>query len=63
MALAIWFDELLSQSVAKDQTKLAALVHVSQPRITQIMNLLLLAPDIQEELIFLQKVTGKDVVT
>lgn len=63
MALAILFDELLSQGMVKDQTELAALVHVSQPRITQIMNLLLLAPAIQEKLLFLPKVTGKDVVT
>lgn len=63
MALAIWFEDLLSQGVVKDQSELAILVHVSQPRMSQIMNLLLLAPDIQEELLFLPKVTGKDVVT
>ena len=37
---------------------------VTQPRMTQIMNLLYLAPDIQEELLFLPLVTsGKDPVT
>ncbi|MCA9000150.1 MAG: hypothetical protein KDA80_24345, partial [Planctomycetaceae bacterium] len=41
----------------------ATLAHVSQPRMTQIMNLLLLAPEIQEELLHLPKVTGKDVIT
>ena len=37
---------------------------VSKPRVTQIMNLLLLAPDIQEEILFLQRITsGKDPIT
>ncbi len=63
MALAIWFEELLNQEVVESQTALAELVHVSQPRMSQIMNLLLLAPEIQERLLFLPKVTGKDVVT
>jgi hypothetical protein len=31
--------------------------HVSRVRITQIINLLLLAPDIQEEILFLPKTT------
>lgn len=63
MALAIWFEKMLSQGMVENQTALAGLVHVSQPRMTQIMNLLLLAPDLQEELLFLPKVTGKDEVT
>ena len=63
MALAIRFDGLLRNGTVKDQSELATLAHVSQPRMTQIMNLLLLAPDIQEELLSLPKVTGKDVIT
>ena len=47
----------------KDQSELAALAHVSQPRMTQILNLLHLTPEIQEELLFLPDVNGKDVVT
>lgn len=63
MALAIRFDGLLRDGTVKDQSELAALAHVSQPRMTQIMNLLLLAPQIQEELLHLPKVMGKDVIT
>jgi len=63
MALAIRFDRLLCDGTVKDQSELAALAHVSQPRMTQIMNLLLLAPEIQEQLLHLPKVTGKDVIT
>ena len=55
MALAIRFDGLLRAGVIKDYATLARLGHVSRARITQIMNLLKLAPDIQEEILFLEK--------
>lgn len=46
-----------------DVAELARLGHVSQPRMTQILNLTLLAPDIQEELLFLPRiVSGKTAV-
>lgn len=53
MALAIKFDGLLRDGKVADQSELARLAHVTQPRMTQIMNLLHLARDIQEELLFL----------
>lgn len=63
MALAIHFQELLQDGVVEDQSDLARLSHVTQPRITQIMNLLLLAPEIQEEILHLPKVSeGKDPI-
>ena len=60
MALAIRFDELPRDGLVPDQSELARLVHVTQPRITQIMNLLHLAPDIQEELLHLPPVLNGD---
>jgi hypothetical protein len=61
MALAIRFDGLLRERKVSDMSELARLAHVSQPRMTQIMNLLHLAPDIQEELLFLPLVAeGRD---
>jgi len=63
MALDIHSDELIRNGDIADQTKLARLLHVSQPRMTQIMNLLHLAPDIQEELLFLPRtVSGRDPI-
>jgi len=56
MALAIHFDGLLAEVIATDYADLAELGRVSKPRITQIMNLLNLAPDIQEKLLFLAPV-------
>jgi len=64
MALAIRFDQLLNDAVVANQSELARLAHVTQPRMTQIMNLLHLAPDIQEQVLNLQPVmTGRDSIT
>jgi len=64
MALAIRFDQLLRDGKVADQSELARLAHVTQPRMTQIMNLLHLAPDIQEDLLHLPPVAdGRDPVT
>jgi hypothetical protein len=52
MALAIRFDGLIRSGQVRDQAELARLGHVTPARMTQIMNLLCLAPDIQEELLF-----------
>jgi len=63
MALAIRFDGLIRDGTVRDMSELARLAHVTQPRITQIMNLLHLAPDVQEELLFLPEVTsGRDPI-
>jgi len=64
MALAIRFDKLMRESKVANQSELAHLAHVTQPRMTQIMNLLHLAPDIQEELLHLPPVAeGRDPIT
>ena len=63
MALAIRFDGLIREGKVTDMSELARLAHVTQPRMTQIMNLLHLAPGIQEELLFLPLVTkGRDPI-
>jgi hypothetical protein len=53
MALAWRFEELIRAGTIRDYAELARLGHVSRARITQIMNLRLLAPDIQEQILFL----------
>ncbi len=57
MALAIRFDRLVREGKIGDLSELARLAHVTQPRMTQIMNLNHLAPDIQEDLLHLPLVT------
>jgi hypothetical protein len=56
MALAIRFEELLRSGKARDLNHLAAVSNVSQPRISQILSLTMLAPDIQEMLLFQPRV-------
>ena len=64
MALAIYLDQLISEGVVTGQAEIARLGHVSRARVTQIMNLLNLAPDIQESILFLPRVeTGRDPIT
>src|SRR6202049_1234650 len=53
LALALKFEGLIFQGVVSNYTELARLGRVSRSRITQIMNLLNLAPEIQEEILFL----------
>ena len=64
MALAIHFDELLRSGQVNNYTDLARLGCVTGPRVTQIMNLRNLAPDIQEAILLLPKSPGgRDAIT
>jgi len=64
MALAIRFDRLIAEGAIADQTELARIGHVTRARVTQICNLLHLAPDIQEQILFLPLVTkGRDRIS
>lgn len=58
MALAIRFDQLIRDGVVSDQAELARLGHVSRARLTQLMNLLNLAPDIQEQIVLGDMITN-----
>lgn len=64
LALAIRFEGLVRSGEVKDYADLACLGMVSRARITQIMNLLLLAPDVQEAILFLPRtIKGYDPIT
>ncbi|XHC25654.1 MAG: hypothetical protein ACFHWZ_03420 [Phycisphaerales bacterium] len=56
LALAIRCEKLIADGHIADQAELARLGHVTRARMSQIMNLTLLAPDIQEEILFLPRV-------
>ena len=63
MALALRFEELVRSGAVRDYAELARLGQVSRARLTQIMNLLHLAPDLQEEILFLAPVVkGRDPI-
>jgi len=64
MALAIRFERLVEEGHVADYAQMARLGHVSRARVTQIMDLRLLAPDIQEDILFLPLVhQGRDPIT
>jgi hypothetical protein len=63
LALAHRLDQLVRTGVIADYAALAKLAHVSRARISQIMNLLVLAPNIQETLLHLPRtVRGRDPI-
>ena len=55
MALAIRLDELIRTGAVRDQAEVAHVGRVTRARVTQIMNLVLLAPDVQEQMLFLKR--------
>ena len=64
MALAIRLQQLVCTGQVRDYAALANLGHVTRARVTQITNLTLLAPDIQEAVLFLPRVQhGPDPIT
>jgi hypothetical protein len=52
LALAIKLEELVREGSVRGYAELARLGHVTPARITQIMSLSYLAPDIQESILF-----------
>lgn len=63
MALALRFERLVASGEVKDYAELARLGHITRARASQIMNLLCLAPDIQEAILFLPPVnSGRDPI-
>jgi len=58
MALAIKFQDMVDRGEVMDYADLARLGYVTRARVTQIMNLLLLAPDIQELLLLVSSGCG-----
>lgn len=63
MALAIRLEDLLESGQVRDQAELARLGHVTRARLTQILNLLYLAPEIREQILGLPETKeGRDAV-
>ena len=56
MALAIRFEGLVREEAVRDYAQLAQLGGVTRARMTQITKLLQLAPDLQEQILFLPEI-------
>ncbi len=63
MALAIKFQEMVDHGEVCDYAELARLGYVTRARITQIMNLLNLAPEIQEDILVATAALAKLMTT
>ncbi len=64
MAFEIYYEDLIRQGHVYDYAEIATLGHVTRARVTQIMNLRLLSPDLQERLLFLNRIVGgRDVLS
>jgi hypothetical protein len=55
LALAIGFDDMIRRSLARDHSDLARLGCISKERVSQIMRLVWLAPDIQQAILTLPR--------
>jgi hypothetical protein len=64
LALAIRLDGLLNAGAIRRRSEIARLGHVTAARVCQILNLVYLAPDIQEAVLFLPLTqSGRDAVS
>jgi hypothetical protein len=63
MALALRCEELIRTGQIVSYSAVASLGHVTRARVCQIMNLLCLAPDLQEQVLFLPRTErGRDPI-
>jgi len=64
MALAIHLQDLVDNGVVRDYAEIARLASMTRARVSQIMNLTLLAPSIQEQILFMPKIfKGHDSIS
>ena len=63
LALAHRLQAMIDAGEVQDRASLARRLGFSRARITQLLDLLLLAPDIQEELLFTEVPPGRDPIT
>lgn len=62
-ALALRFDGLVRTGAVANYSQIATLGQVTRARVSQVMNLLNLAPDVLEEILFLPRtVSGRDPI-
>ncbi len=63
LALAMRLDDLIRSGQVTSYAELAQLGYVTRARLSQIMGLLYLAPDLQEEILFLPRtLKGRDPI-
>jgi len=63
LALAHKIQDAIDRGVARDRAEVARRLGLTRARLTQLMDLTLLAPDIQEKILFLESVDGVEPMT
>ncbi len=63
LALAHHFDDMIREGIVQDQAEIARLMKVTRAWVTRIMNLLYLAPGIQEAILFLTATNESPTLT
>lgn len=63
LALAYQMDRMIETGIVRDRAEMARVTGFDDSRISQIMNLLWLAPNIQEAVLFAEIGDGRDWVT
>jgi hypothetical protein len=63
LALAHTIDAAIRTGRLRDQADAAGRLGLSRPRVTQLLSLLQLAPDLQERVLFLEAVDGVEPLT
>lgn len=63
LALGHRYQRMIDEGEVLDYAELARVIGVTRARISQIMDLLLLAPDIQEEILLMPGFRGRETVT
>jgi hypothetical protein len=63
LALAHECEALIAKGVVADRAELAGVLGFTRARVTQLLDLTLLAPDIQEEILVAEVAPGRDAVT
>lgn len=63
LAVAYQMDRMIETGIVRDRAEMARVTGFDDSRISQIMNLMWLAPDIQEEVLLAEVGDGRDWVT
>jgi hypothetical protein len=63
LALAHKAEQLLAEGVVESQAELAHCLGFTPARVSQLLDLTLLAPDLQERLLFAETTEGRDPIT
>jgi len=63
LALAHKIQDAIDRGVVRDRAEVARRLGLTRARVTQLMDLTLLAPDVQEQILFAESVDGREPIS